>query len=204
GQQMIMRVRGVASVGAAGSNEPLYVIDGVPISNEDDAQNTEGQGISPLSTLNQADIADIQVLKDASAAAIYGSRASNGVVLITTKKGSYNQKAQINFTSSYGVQSLTEEPKLLNTQLYREIAREARANAGAAVDPRFAADASVPTTNWMDLIQRDQSVVKNYQLSVNGGSDKTRFFLSAGVFQQESVLQRGDYEKAFSKIKFRT
>ncbi len=200
GQRMIMRVRGVASVGGVGSNEPLYVIDGVPISNADDSQNDAGQGQSPLANLNQADIADIQVLKDASAAAIYGSRASNGVVLITTKKGDFNQKTQINFSASYGFQSLTEEPELLNSAQYREIAREARANAGAPADPRFEEDNTVPDTDWIDLILRDQSTISNYQLSANGGSENTRFFLSAGYFQQESILSAGDFERLSARL----
>lgn len=204
GQAQVVRVRGVASIGVAGSNDPLYVVDGVIISNQDDTRNLStpqaGQGLSPLANLAPEDIQSIEVLKDASAAAIYGSRGSNGVVLITTKRGTYGQKTQIDFNAYYGVQSLTNQLDFLDARQYREIQREALANAGLPADPELADDPNLATTNWNDLILRDQSNIRNYQLSANGGSDKTRFYTSLGYFTQESILKVGDFNRISGRV----
>ena len=191
----IVRIRGVASIGGANANNPLYVVDGVPISNRDDSQQAAGQGFSPIANLNPDDIASMEVLKDAAAAAIYGSRASNGVVLITTKKGSYNEKTQFDIKFSQGVQELTNTVDFLNARQFREIMRESRANAGLAPDAQFDDDPSLQTTDWIDLIQRDDPRILNFSLSAQGGSEKTKFFVSANYFQQESILKKGEFER---------
>lgn len=209
GAGMMVRVRGRASIGGAGANEPLYVIDGVPISNVSDTQigSAAEPGPSPLANLNPEDIESIQVLKDAAAAAIYGSRASNGVVLITTKRGRAGQPSQINFTTYQGVQTLTRRPDMLNAQQYNMIQREARVNAGANPDartlpngnpnpnffPAIGTDAS--TTDWIDLILRDRSRVSNYTLSASGGGDKTTFYVSGAYFNQDAILREGGFER---------
>lgn len=204
GQAQIVRVRGVASIGAAGSNDPLYVVDGVIISNRDDSRQAgtpnAGQGISPLASLNPEDIQSIEILKDASAAAIYGSRASNGVVLITTKRGSYGAKTELNFSAYQGLQSLSNRLDFLDARQYREIQREARANAGNPVDPQFADDPSIISTNWLDLILRNQSRISNYQLSAAGGNERTRFYVSLGYFTQEAILLKGDFKRISGRI----
>ncbi len=200
GQRAIVRVRGVASIGGVGSTDPLYVIDGVPMTNRDDGQLPNGQGVSPLSRINPEEIESIEVLKDAAAAAIYGSRASNGVVLITTKKGSYNQKTEIDASFYYGVQSLSNELDFLNASQFREIMRDSRAAAGLAPDPQFDEDPSVETTNWTDIIQRDNPAIQNYQLSASGGSDNTRFFISGNYFNQESILKKGGFDRISARL----
>ncbi|MCU0447312.1 MAG: TonB-dependent receptor [Microscillaceae bacterium] len=198
GSANVVRVRGQASITAG--NTPLYVVDGVPITNSDETQSASGQGLSPLAFLNQDDIESIQVLKDASAAAIYGSRASNGVILITTKKGKQNQKTAVNFSAFTGVQEITKKPSLLNASQYREILREARANAGLAARADFAEDPSIVSTDWVDEILRSASRISNYQLSASGGSEKTRFFTSVGYFTQDAVLNVGNFKRLNARL----
>jgi TonB-dependent starch-binding outer membrane protein SusC len=209
GAGMMVRVRGRASIGGAGANEPLYVIDGVPISNVSDTQigSTAEPGPSPLANLNPEDIESIQVLKDAAAAAIYGSRASNGVVLITTKRGRINQPTQINFSTYQGVQTLTRRPDMLNAEQYRTIQREARINAGANPDaptlpdgtnnPNYfpALPAGATSTDWIDEIMRDRSRVSNYTLSASGGGERTTFYVSGSYFNQDAILREGGFER---------
>ena len=200
GQRAIVRVRGVASIGGVGSTDPLYVVDGVPMTNRDDGQLPEGQGVSPLSRINPDDIQSIEVLKDAAAAAIYGSRASNGVVLITTKKGDFNQDTQIDATFYYGIQSPSNQLDFLNASQFREIMRESRAAAGLAPDPQFDEDPSIVTTDWLEEIQRDNPLIENYQVSASGGSDNTRFFVSGNYFNQESILTKGGFERISARL----
>jgi TonB-linked SusC/RagA family outer membrane protein len=195
GSAMQVRVRGRASVGGVGSNDPLYVIDGVPISNNDDSQTTGGQGISPLASLNPEDIESIQVLKDAASAAIYGSRGSNGVVLITTKKGAKDKPTQINFSAYTGVQDLTRKMDMLNADEYRMIQREARANTGLAESPRYAAYDTLKTYDYINDILRKSSKISNYSLSTSGGSKNTQFYVSGSYFKQDAILKEGGYER---------
>ena len=118
GAEMSVRIRGISSI--SGSSQPLYIIDGIPVTTGDFAQiGYEGQGTNSLSDLNPNDIESISVLKDAAAASIYGARASNGVVVITTKRGS-NQKTQIDFNSYYGVQQVWHELDMLNSRQWME------------------------------------------------------------------------------------
>ncbi len=198
GSSSVVRIRGQASISAG--NNPLYVVDGVPITNADDTQSGAGQGISPLSYLNQEDIESIQVLKDASASAIYGSRGSNGVILITTKKGKKNQKTQVSLSAYTGFQELTQKPSLLNAGQYREILREARSNAGLAPRVDFAEDATIPTTNWVDEVLNDNSKITNYQISASGGSDKTTFYASVGYLSQDAILSVGNFERISGRL----
>ena len=118
GAEMSVRIRGISSI--SGSSQPLYIIDGIPVTTGDFAQiGYEGQGTNSLSDLNPNDIESISVLKDAAAASIYGARASNGVVVITTKRGT-NQKTQIDFNSYYGVQQVWHTLDMLNSRQWME------------------------------------------------------------------------------------
>src|SRR5690606_26586172 len=129
-----VRVRGSSSMSA--SNQPLYVVDGIPV-NSGDPSHPEmgfgGQSASAINAINPSDIASIEVLKDAAAAAMYGSRPANGVVLITTKRGSANQ-TRINFNAYAGVQDYWKQPKMLNSQQYLELAEEAFADWGMTAE----------------------------------------------------------------------
>ena len=158
GAPVLMAIRGRSSIAAG--NDPLIVIDGVPIANTQDLYNTTmGQGFSPLANINPDDIASIDVLKDAAAAAIYGSRGSNGVILITTKKGKPNEQSSITFSTYYGVQSIIKERELLGASDYRQMYNDALVNSGG--QPFFtAAQISNPEhdVNWIDQIKKDNPI----------------------------------------------
>jgi TonB-dependent starch-binding outer membrane protein SusC len=130
-----------------------------------------GQGINALSDINPNDIESITILKDASAAAIYGARATNGVILITTRRGSH-QKTNINFNSSFGWQEVAKKLELLNADQWHEY-------RGTQPDPVHPVD-----VNWLDQIFR-VAPMSSYELSASGGDDKTQFFISGNYYNQE-------------------
>ena len=142
--------------------------------------------------LNPNDIESIDVLKDAAATAIYGSRATNGVVMVTTKRGKKGQRTTVNLSASYGLQSLPKEIEMADSDLYLTVRNEAVNNYNTQnnlkpgdnlyktleVTPR----PGQPDTDWIDLITHDQAAVQNYEASVSSGSEKTRFYSSLGYF----------------------
>jgi len=137
------------------------------------------------------------VLKDASAAAIYGSRAANGVVLITTKKGTKGQKAQIDFGYFTGVQEVFELDQMLNREQYIEMHQQARGNAGLPLrDPGFFGEAD---TDWQDQIFR-QAAVSQYDLSVRGGNESTTYYASFGITEQEGTLKGSGFERYSGRL----
>lgn len=200
-----VRVRGSSSISA--SNQPLYVVDGIPVNSGDPSHPESdfgGQSASAINDINPSDIASIEVLKDAAAAAIYGSRAANGVVLITTKRGSANQ-TRINFNAYAGVQDFWKQPKMLNSQQYLEIAGEAFAEWGMTAED-FVNDyyGGLPfgkdtDTDWVDEVSRSASI-QNYDLSVTGGNDKTQFFLSGSYFDQEGIIIGSRFQRFTTRI----
>ena len=167
GSGMTVRVRGNSSI--ASSNDPLYVVDGVPV----------GEGSYAIAYLSPNDIETMQILKDASSAAIYGSRAANGVVLITTKQGGRNQDPKINFTSYVGISNVTYKPKVLNTAEYREYAKEFNINV-----PENLTD----QTDWFDYTYKT-GITQNYQLGVSGGGDKFRYYIGGGYNDETGVIK---------------
>jgi TonB-dependent starch-binding outer membrane protein SusC len=186
GGNISVRVRGTNSIN--GTSEPLYVIDGIQVSN--------GGGINdvnPLATINPGDIESVEVLKDASATAIYGARGANGVVLITTKRGK-SGTTLVNVESYYGVQQNTRTLDVLNaaefaqlendvykTQLYPDPAAE-----GEGVD-------------WQDLIFRD-APIQNHQISITGGSEKTQLAISGNYFDQEGIIINSSFKRYSFRI----
>lgn len=193
GQGIQVRVRGASSVSAG--SQPLYVIDGLPITV--DNFSTNGASTNPLVDLNQNDIASIEILKDASAAAIYGSRASNGVVLITTKKGKAGNTV-ITYNQYYGLSSPTGERKFLDAKQYVTFFREAAKNAGvssATIEARLkrysAGNDDYKTykvnTDWQDQIIQ-HAPVQNYNLVFSGGTEKTKFYISGTYNNQKGYL----------------
>ena len=189
-----VRIRGVSSIG--GSSQPLYVIDGIPVTTGDFAQvGYEGQGINALSDISPNDIASISILKDAAAAAIYGARASNGVVLITTKRGR-SQKAVVNLNAYYGVQQVWRTLDMLDARGWMEYRNDL---AGAEVFTPEQMNNIKINTDWQDVIFRT-APISNYELSTTGGNDKTKVFLSGNLFQQEGIVIGTDYRRVNGRV----
>ncbi|MCF7567188.1 TonB-dependent receptor [Sabulilitoribacter arenilitoris] len=203
GGALKVRVRGTGSLNA--SNDPLYVIDGIPVENSnfgnganDDRNNI---GFNPLSTLNPFDIESVQVLKDAAASAIYGSRGANGVVIITTKRGK-SGKPQFSLTTSMATQSVHNKVDLLSGDQFLDFLRESWTNAAATTKPGlpmlgFLSDESQyrgVNTDWQDVIFRS-AIVQNYQLSVSGGTDKFQYFVSGGFLDEEGIIIESGFKR---------
>ncbi|GHB74930.1 SusC/RagA family TonB-linked outer membrane protein [Persicitalea jodogahamensis] len=218
-------IRGVSSI--TGGNQPLYVIDGFAIgsggggsdmsnygsnsfSSAGMASNT-GNRINPLASINPSDIESIEILKDASATAIYGSRGANGVVIITTKRGSFG-KSQISVDASYGFQEVANKLDMLNARQYAEYVADGRDNAwvyaggkltdpnekrsaATRVRPEFRNPESITTdTDWQDVLFRT-APVRNMQVSSTGGNEKAKYFISGGYFNQEGIIINSDYTR---------
>jgi len=186
GAASTVRIRGNSSITAG--NEPLYVVDGIPVSTGNFGQvGFSGQTISALSDINPNDIESITILKDASAAAIYGARATNGVILITTKRGK-TQETQINFNATYGIQDLERRLEMLNAEQWHELKGTTPANPDNPID-----------TDWLDHVLRT-APMSNYELSATGGSENTRFFISGSYFNQEGILLGTSFERLNSRV----
>lgn len=185
-----VRLRGIGSITAGSS--PLFVVDGIPVVTGDISRNTPTS--NALAGINPNDIESISVLKDAAATSIYGSRAANGVVLITTKKGRVG-KTKVTLNVEYGANSvaLAKTAQPMTTHQFYEITKEGLINAGVAADDAAATsiflgnwgDTTV-STNWFDEVTR-VGIQQQYNLSISGGNEKTTFYLSGGYFQQEGT-----------------
>jgi TonB-linked SusC/RagA family outer membrane protein len=194
GGEMSVRIRGITSI--SGSNQPLYVIDGIPVITGDYAQvGYEGQGINSLSDLNPNDIESISILKDAAAASIYGARASNGVVIITTKRGS-NQKTQVGFNAYYGVQQVGRTLDMLDARQWMEYRNDL---AGSPVYSQDDMDNITIDTDWQKVIFRN-APNSNLELTANGGNEKTKFFMSGDYFNQQGILIGTDYQRINGRV----
>lgn len=184
GGQNQIKLRGGSSINA--SNQPLVVIDGVPVLTGSYGQiGYSGQEISAMSDLNPNDIESFTILKDASATAIYGARASNGVILITTRKGNA-QKTAVNLNTSYGWQTMPKEriPDLMNAEqwnAYKEINVQ-------GID-----------TDWMKEITQ-VAPTSNTELSVSSGNDKTRVFISGSYFKQDGTIKSTSFDRYSGRI----
>lgn len=194
GGEMSVRIRGLSSI--SGSNQPLYIIDGIPVTTGDFAQiGYSGQGSSALSDINPADIESISILKDASATAIYGARASNGIVLITTKRGKA-QESVISVNVSSGFQQSWNQLDMLNSRQWMEYRNDL---TGTTVFTQQDMDSNTIDTNWQDVIFRT-APISSYEVSGTGGSEKTQFFISGNFFDQEGILIGTDYQRANARI----
>lgn len=198
GAPVAVRVRGTTSLNA--SSQPLYVVDGIPLTRAggEIGAGFGGQGINPFINLNPNNIASIQVLKSATAAAIYGARGSNGVVLIETKDGIAG-KTQIDINTSIGFTEPTEEYELLNGTQFQEMAAVALENTfGSDLGLR---DAEIANTDWTDLVTRS-GTIQNYDASISGGNNSTTFLLSGAYSKEEGYARPNQLEKfdLFGKI----
>ncbi len=192
----VFRVRGINSINL--SSFPLIVIDGIPTYTGDVSGTSAAN--NPLSNLNPADIESIDILKDASATAIYGSRASAGVVLITTKRGKQG-KTRVNYDAWAGWTQAVRVPEVLNAQQYVELKNEAVANAGLS-GPRFFLDSingRLIDTRWADYVYRT-GFSHNHGLSFSGGTDQTTYYLSLGYTEQEGMIIGNDFKRLSGRL----
>lgn len=185
GDETYIRIRGNGSL--FGENRPLYVIDGVPMNNIPAGVSPlggDGQRITATNDINPNDIESIDVLKDAAATAIYGSRAANGVILITTKKGKPGRD-KFNFNVYTGVSEVTKRLPLLNATQYVDLITQERANANLPVDPTIVNTGN--NTDWQNAIFR-KAPISEYNLSISGGDNKTSHYLSFGYLDQTGTI----------------
>ena len=210
GSDVFIRVRGATSINA--SNDPLYIIDGVFINNSSLQNIAQERGTSPLSDINPADIESIEILKDASAIAIYGSRGANGVVLVSTKRGNYNQKTRVHFNGSEGLAWAPADRiwKTTTGEQHALLINEYNRNMGT---PEPFRDPSViingvagrglpqnqPTYDRMSYLNRTAQL-RNYDISIQGGSERTKFYLGGGYTKQESVWKPMSFERGGFKV----
>ncbi|HEX6132443.1 MAG TPA: TonB-dependent receptor, partial [Longimicrobiales bacterium] len=218
GAAMTVRVRGSSSI--SGGNEPLYVIDGVPMTQGNFSSlnmSFGGQGIDAISDLNPSEIESIEILKDASAAAIFGSRASNGVVLITTKRGISN-RAEVSIGGYYGWQSDWRRIDLLDADEYMAVYNEGMTAAfgPASLDgyddwlgyvgqgDYWWNDAIGPVapgtnTNWLDEVMQT-APIRSMEASVRGGTDQVRYFVSGTALNQDGIVQPMGYQRLNGRV----
>ena len=198
GNGISIRVRGSASISAG--NQPLYVIDGVPMISEDYSQlGLGGQGISGVSGISQNEVERIDVLKDAAATAIYGSRGSNGVVMITTKRGKA-QKAQVTLDAYTGPQVASRRLELMNSTEYLTFFNEGAENDGYG--PNYLGVVGVDdkiNTDWQDAALRE-APVGSIQLAVAGGDDRLRYRVSGDMFDQQGIVIGSSYRSLAGRI----
>ena len=208
GGGLAIRIRGSSSLNA--SNEPLYVIDGFPI---DNSPNLSGGGAAqvgdnqsprnPLNALNPADIKSIEILKDASATAIYGSRGANGVILITTKKGAEG-RVNITYDAYAGIQTVAKTIDLLSTSEYINVINSLSADQGNP--PVFTQEdiAAIGNgTDWQNEVFRS-APISSHNLSVSGGSEKTSFYASLNYFDQDGVVENSGIKRYTGRINIDT
>jgi len=195
GAAVNVRIRGIGSFNAGAG--PLWVIDGVPVNAGDLSRNTPTS--NALAGLNPNDIESVTVLKDAASASIYGSRAANGVILITTKRGKAG-KTNIRFDGQYGWNTiaLSNTAKPLNTHEFFTLTKEGLINAGIAPDDATATSIflsnwgdTTTNTNWLDVVTRTGHQ-QQYNISASGGTERTTFYLSGGLFKQQAATIGSD------------
>lgn len=201
-----VRVRGIGSINA--SSEPLYVIDGVPVNANDFSRLSTSA--NSLAGLNPSDIENVTVLKDAASASIYGSRAANGVILITTKKGrAGSSKTTFMFDSNMGTNSLDvpDAAKPLTRDQYLELTKEGLVNSGATAAQQSSiltslGEGTTNNTDWLDLVTR-KGQQRQYNLSAAGGDNKTNFYTSLGYYQQEAVVIGSAFDRISAALNVR-
>lgn len=189
GSAMSVKIRGASSITAG--NDPLYVIDGMPINDGAAVTGTGERFVSnpnprnPLNSLNPADVESIEILKDASATAIYGARGANGVVLITTKKGE-SGSLRVNYNTSFGSQTVANSPKMLTGEQYKTVLNEIIDAGGGNKNERVADN--VTNTDWQSLLYQ-QAPIQSHDLSFQGGSNNTKFYVSLGYLDQKGMVK---------------
>ncbi|QNR25618.1 SusC/RagA family TonB-linked outer membrane protein [Croceimicrobium hydrocarbonivorans] len=198
GSASVVRVRGVTSIGAGG--DPLYIVDGVQLNQDYFSRgNSGGMNQNPLAFLNPDDIESVEILKDASATAIYGSRGANGVILITTKRGNKGG-LQFNFSTTQGISEPTQRPQMLNSQEYLQLYREAWINDGNTGTPVLTnpalswEEAQRNNTDWVDQVVRT-GYKAFYDFSVSKGTDRYNFYAGLSYDKNQSYIIGDEYDR---------
>jgi TonB-linked SusC/RagA family outer membrane protein len=196
GQNPTVRIRGRRSISA--SNDPLYVVDGIPLID----------GPSSMADINPNDIASMQVLKDAAATAVYGSRGANGVILVSTNRGKVG-KTKITYSSRYGVTSATRLVDMMNGEEFAALKRESRrvgwngtipADTEVFLDPiELESLAQGRSTNWLDEVLGN-GWQTNHQIGISGGSENTTFSSSIGYFKEQGIISNQDFERISGRL----
>ena len=184
GAGISIRVRGVTSI--AGGNEPLFVIDGVP------QYNNDNRAMNGMSSFNASDIESIEVLKDASATAIYGSRGANGVVQITTKSGKAGV-SRVTYESTYTNQIIQRKLNLMNGVQMLDFIKQYYTNSNLAL-PAEVTNAKNSETDWQDQVLR-AALQQNHTLSFSGGNDKTQYYVSGNYLDQPGIIKGSDFNR---------
>jgi len=205
GAASAVRIRGVGTVG---NTQPLFVVDGLPVGR---ANSSNG---SPLQTINPEDIESISVLKDASAAAVYGVQAANGVVLIQTRRGRAKTPT-VEYSGYYGVQNFPKTYSMLNSQQWYDFAQESftnyntqfgyapTSNDARKFTPWFISNwptISQRNTDWGDVVSDDNAPLSNNFLSVSGNTDRSDYFISGGVFKQAPIITKFDFRRYSGRV----
>ena len=215
GMAPTIKVRGASSI--TSGTTPLYVIDGIPLEDTSDSGSGTNGGTylsnrNPMNSINPNDIESIEILKDASSAAIYGSRGANGVVLITTKSGKAG-KTKVDATYEYGISKVLKKLDMMNAEQYMDYHNTARANSGMTAIPEFD-----PTTaygqEWrarmisegrdMQDIVFKTAASHNAQVQVSGGSEATQYMFSLGYLSQDGVVDQSDYKRLSARVNVNT
>lgn len=191
GEGVSVRIRGVGSLNS--NNNPLYIVDGIPTLD--------------ITSFSAQDVASYSVLKDASAAAIYGSRAANGVILITTRSGNNSGKQVIQINSQVGFQQPSRLVPMASTDQYAKIYNEA-AIADTVATPSFlwrplitpAIQAGLPNVNQVKAIMQPNALIQSHSISVSGGAGKTKYFVSANYFDQQGIIKSSDYNRITTRV----
>ena len=214
GEAVNIRVRGATSINA--DNDPLYVVDGVFINNNSlQTIGTGGKATSPIADLNPNDIESIEVLKDAEATALYGSRGANGVILITTKRGSFEQKPKISLNASYGQAKATKLWELTTGPEHAQLVNEWWINTGKdtpSLNRTFANRPFRPVTEGGRGLPEEQQTydrlselfrtasLSNYDLSLSGGTKSTKYYIGGGLNTQEAIIKPITFQRASFKV----
>ena len=200
GVSPVINIRGVSSI--SNSTTPLYVVDGMIISMD----GTSSTRQNPLADINSADIKSIEILKDAAATALYGSRAANGVIMITTNSGQKG-KAKISYNGSYTVTTPTNMIEAMNAEQYVELKNLAVSNTASRQSDKgfydkyayglmYDSNGDVVSTDWSDLLFQTGSIM-NHDLNVSGGNDTANYYISTGIMNQDGITV-GDEFKRYS------
>lgn len=202
GSTATIRVRGGNSI--TFGNTPLYVIDGFIVYNDNDYVNsgaTSGAAVNALSTINPSDIETVEVLKDASATAIYGARGANGVVIITTRRGKKGTN-DVNYSTYFGQQSAAKKLPLMNAAQWASLINDVNVSDGAAktyTDAQIAAAGA--GSDWQSAALR-KGLEQNHELSVSGGDEKSRYLISGNYFDQDGILLNSGFKRYAGRVNY--